>query len=133
MIGLLANEVQMMFVTFSSSVNFAKQGRVRMLAVVSPKRNPAYPEIPTMREQGIDTVVGSWQGLFVPRGTPKAVVNRLYQVGTQTMKDPQVVKRLGDSGITIVTSKSPTDFVSFLKSETARFGKVIKDANIRTE
>jgi tripartite-type tricarboxylate transporter receptor subunit TctC len=133
MIGVLANEVQMMMVTFSSAVNFAKQGRVRMLAVISPERNPAYPEVPTMREQGLDMAVGSWQGLFVPQGTPKAVVNKLFQVGTQMMKDPRVTKRLGDSGITIVTSKSPADFVAFLKAETARFGKVIKDANIRTE
>jgi len=49
------------------------------------------------------------------------------------MKDPQVVKRLGDNGITIVTSKSPADFVAFVKAETERFGKVIKDNNIRTE
>ena len=133
MIGLLGNEVQMMFVTFSSAVNFAKQGRVRMLGVISPERNPAYPEIPTMRDQGLDMVVGSWQGLFVPTGTPQPVVNRLYKVGTEMMRDAQVVKRLGESGITIVTSKSPADFVAFVKAETDRFGKVIKDANIQTE
>jgi tripartite-type tricarboxylate transporter receptor subunit TctC len=61
------------------------------------------------------------------------VVNRLYQVSVAMMKDPQVVKRLGDSGITIVTSKSPAEFVAFVKAETERFGKVIKDANIQTE
>jgi tripartite-type tricarboxylate transporter receptor subunit TctC len=133
MIGLLANEVQVMFVTFSSAVNFAKQGRVRMLGVISPERNPAYPEIPTMREQGFNMVVGSWQGLFVPKGTPQPAVNKLYKVGVQMMKDPQVVKRLGDSGITIVSSKSPADFVAFVKSETERFGSVIKTANIQTE
>jgi tripartite-type tricarboxylate transporter receptor subunit TctC len=133
MIGLLANEIQVMFVTFSSAVNFAKQGRVRMLGVITPQRNPAYPEIPTMREQGLDMVVGSWQGLFVPVGTPKAVVNRLYGVGVQMMKDPEVVKRLGDSGITIATSKSPADFHAFVKAETERFGKVIRDANIQTQ
>ncbi|MBI3915397.1 MAG: tripartite tricarboxylate transporter substrate binding protein [Betaproteobacteria bacterium] len=133
MIGLLANEVQIMFVTFSSAVNFAKQGRVRMLGVISPERNPAYPEIPTMREQGFNMAVGSWQGIFVPKGTPQAVVNKLFKVGVEMMKDPQVVKRLGDSGITIVSSKSPADFVAFVKSETGRYGKVIKDANIRTE
>ena len=133
MIGLLANEVQIMFVTFSSAVNFAKQGRVRMLGVISPERNPAYPEVPTMREQGLNMIVGSWQGLFVPQGTPQPVVKKLYQVGTQMMKDQRVVKRLGDSGITIVTSKSPADFVGFVKAETARFGKVIKDAKIETQ
>ncbi len=133
MIGLLGNEVQMMMVTFSSSVNFARQGRVRMVAVISPERNPALPEVPTMREQGLNMVVGSWQGLFVPKGTPQPVVNKLYKVGVEMMRDPQVVKRLGDSGITIVTSKSPADFVNFVKMETERFGKVIKDANIQTE
>jgi len=133
MIGLLGNEVQMMFVTFSSAVNFAKQGRVKMLGVISPQRNPALPEIPTMREQGLDMVVGSWQGLFVPKGTPQPVVNKLYKVGVGMMKDPLVIKRLGDSGITIATSKSPSDFVAFVKSETERFGKVIKDSKIETQ
>src|SRR5262249_27785824 len=133
MIGLLGNEVQTMFVTFSSAVNFAKQGRVKMLGVISPERNPAMPEIPTMREQGLDMVVGSWQGLFLPKGALQPVVNKLYQVGVQMMKDPLVVKRLGESGITIVTSKSPADFVALVKAETDRFGKAIKDANIPTE
>ncbi len=133
MIGLLSNEVQMMFVTFSSSVNFAKQGRVRMLGVIAPERNPALPDIPTMREQGFDMTVGSWQGLFVPKGTPKQVVDRLYQVGVGAMKNAQVIKRLADGGVAIVTSKSPADFVQFVKAETARFGNVIRDANIQTE
>ncbi len=133
MIGLLGNEVQMMFVTFSSAVNFAKQGRVRMLGVISPERNPALPEIPTLREQGHDMVVGSWQGLFVPKGTPKAVVDKLYPVGVQMMKDPQVVKRLSEGGVSIISSKSPADFYAFVKSETERYGKVIKDAGIKTE
>jgi tripartite-type tricarboxylate transporter receptor subunit TctC len=133
MIGLLGNEIQMMFVTFSSAVNFAKQGRVRMLGVISPERNPAYPEIPTMREQGLDMVVGSWQGLFVPKGTPQPVVNKLYKVGVEMMTEPQAAKRLGEAGITIATSKSSADFVAFVKMETERFGKVIKDANIQTE
>ena len=133
MIGLLGNEVQVMFVTFSSAVNFAKQNRVRMLGVISAERNPALPEIPTMREQGYDMVVGSWQGIFVPQGTAQAVVSKLYRVGVDMMKDPQVVKRLGEAGIAIVSSKSPADFVAFVKKETDRFGKVIKDARIETE
>ncbi len=133
MIGLLGGEVQMMFVTFSSAVNFAKAGKVRMLSVISPDRNPAYKEIPTMREQGLNMTVGSWQGLFLPKGTPQPVVNKLFRAGVDMMKDPGVVKRLGDSGITIVTSKSPADFVAFVKSETDRFAKAIKDANLKTE
>ena len=133
MIGLLGGEVQMMFVTFSSAVNFAKAGKVRMLSVISPERNPAYKEIPTMREQGLNMVVGSWQGVFLPKGTPKPIVDKMYRVSVDMMKDANVVKRLGDSGITIITSSSPADFTKFVKAETDRFGKVIKDNNIQTE
>jgi tripartite-type tricarboxylate transporter receptor subunit TctC len=86
-----------------------------------------------MREQGLDMVVGSWQGLFLPKGTPQPIVSKLFKVGVEMMKDPVVVKRMGESGITIVSSKSPADFVAFVKKETERFGKVIKDAKIETE
>jgi tripartite-type tricarboxylate transporter receptor subunit TctC len=133
MIGLLGGEVQMMFVTFSSAVNFAKAGKVRMLGVISPERNPAYPEIPTMREQGLNMVVGSWQGVFLPKNTPQPIVTRLYKVSVDMMKDPGVVKRMHDNGITIATSKSPADFVAFIKGETDRFAKIIKDNDIKTE
>lgn len=133
MIGLLANEVQTMFVTFSSAVNYVKSNRVRMLAAVSPERIPALPEAPTMREQGLNMVVGSWQGIYVPRGTPDNVVKKLYAVAQETMKHADVVKRMHDSGVTIITSKSSAEFASFWKSEHERFGKVIRDAKIPTE
>ncbi len=132
-IGLLGNEVQMTMLTFSSLVNFAKQGRLRMIAVIQPDRNRAMPDVPTMREQGINQTVGSWQGLFVPKGTPKPVVNRLYEVGIQMMKNPQVVSRLGDLGVDVVTSKSPAEFAAFVKSEIERFAKVIKEERIETQ
>jgi tripartite-type tricarboxylate transporter receptor subunit TctC len=133
MIGLLGGEVQMMFVTFSSAVNFAKAGKVRMLGVISPERNPAYSEIPTMREQGLNMVVGSWQGVFLPKGTPQPIIDKLYKVSVEMMKDPGVVKRMHENGITIATSKSPADFVVFIKGETDRFAKIIKDNDIKTE
>ena len=81
MTGLLSGEVQLAFVTFSSSVNFAKQGRLRMLGVVSPQRVAAMPDVPTMTEQGFPTmIVGSWQGVFVPKGTPQNVQKKLFDV-----------------------------------------------------
>ena len=133
MIGLLANEVQAMFVTFSSAVTYARSGRVRMLAAVSPERIPAMPDVPTMREQGLNMVVGSWQGVYVPKGTPAAIIKRLFAVSQETMKHADVVKRMGDSGVSIVVSKSSEDFAKFWKSENDRFAKVIRDAKIPTE
>jgi tripartite-type tricarboxylate transporter receptor subunit TctC len=132
-VGLLGNEVQMMFVTFSSAVNFAKQGRVRMLGVIAPERIPALPDVPTMREQGFDMVVGSWQGIYVPKGTPASIVNTLFKTTHAAMKNPDVTKRLADGGVSIVLSSSPAEFRKFWESENRRFAKVIKDANIETE
>ena len=132
-VGLLSNEVNFMFATFSSTVSFAKQGRLRMLGVISPERNPAFPDMPTMKEQGFDMVVGSWQGVFVPAGTPRPVVSKLFDVTQKTMKDPTVNKRLNDGGVPAILSKSPEEFARFVKAETDRFGKVIRDAKIQTE
>src|SRR5918992_1146044 len=112
-VGLLGNEVQMMFVTYSSVVGHAKAGRIRMLGVITPARIPQTPDVPTMREQGFDMVVGSWQGVFVPKGTPSAVVNKLFTATHETMKHPEVVRRLTESGISIITSASPAEFKKF--------------------
>lgn len=133
MIGVLAGETQMMMVTFSSAVNFAKQGKVRMVAVITPERIPALPEVPTMREQGYDMVVGSWQGIYVPKGTPRAIQTRLFEVAHTAMKDPTVVKRLGASGVRVVTSSSPAAFRKFWESEHQRFAKAVKAAGIEPQ
>ena len=133
MIGLLANEVQAMFVTFSSAVTYAKNGRVRMIGTVSPERIPAMPDVPTMREQGLDMAVGSWQGVYVPKGTPAPIIKKLFEVAHETMRHPDVVKRMVDSGITIVTSKSPEEFGRFWKGDHERFAKIVKDAKLPTD
>jgi tripartite-type tricarboxylate transporter receptor subunit TctC len=134
MTGLLSGEVQLMFVTFSSAVNFAKQNRIRMLGAVAPERVSAMPDVPTMKEQGFPTIVtGSWQGVYVPKGTPQGVIRKLFDVSQQTMKHPEVTKRLTEGGLNVVLSANPAEFRSFWESESARFGKVIKDANIPTE
>ena len=133
MIGLLGNEVQAMFVTFSSAVTYAKSGRVRMLAAVSPERIPALPEVPTMREQGLNMVVGSWQGIYLPKGASATVIKWLFDVAQETMRHTEVMKRMADSGVSIVTSKSPGEFTQFWKSEHQRFAKIVRDAKIPTE
>ena len=132
-VGLLGNEVQMMFVTYSSVVGHAKAGRIRMLGVITPQRIPQTPDVPTMREQGFDMVVGSWQGVYVPKGTPSNVVNRLFTATHETMKNSEVIRRLTDSGISIVTSASPAEFRKFWEAEIRRFAMVIKEAGLETE
>ncbi len=132
-IGLMTNEVQFTFSTVASTLPFAKQGRLRMLAIIAPERSKVLPDMPTMRESGYDMVLGAWQGLFAPAGTPAPVVNLLYKASLDVMRDSNVVTRLGDIGVSIVTSNSPVDFVAFVKNETERVGKIIRDWKIQTE
>ena len=133
-IALLGNEVQLMFVTLSSSITFVKQGRLRALGVVAPKRIAAVPDVPTMVENGFPTMtIGSWQGVFVPKGAPRDVVKKLYAVVIKTMEDAAVKKRLGDGGVEVVVSKSPEAFGAFVKAENERWAKVIKEAGVVAE
>ena len=133
-IGLLGNEVQLMFVTLSSSVSFVKQGRMRALGIVAPKRNATVPDVPTMAEAGFASMtVGSWQGVFAPKGTPRDVVKKLYTTVIKVMEDATVKTRLGDGGVEVVISKSPEAFAAFVKAENERWAKVIKDAGVVPE
>jgi len=126
--GLAGGETHMMFVTASSAMTFVKNGRVKLLAVTSSKRLAAFPDTPTMAESGFPELTsGSWQGVFVPTGTPKEVVDKLYSALMETMKTPEVVQRLGNGGVDVVTS-APGEFAKFVQSETDRWGKAVKEA-----
>jgi tripartite-type tricarboxylate transporter receptor subunit TctC len=104
------------------------------LGIVAPKRIAAVPDVPTMAESGFPTMtVGSWQGVFAPRGVPRDVVNRLFKATVDVMNDANVRKRLADGGVQTVISKSPEAFAAFVKAENERWGKVIKDAGVVPE
>ena len=127
--GLIAGETHLMFTTVSSVMGHIQGGRLKALAVVSKKRLPQLPNVPTMTEAGFpDSTSGSWQGIFVPTGTPKPVVDRLFVVVQQTMKHPDVVDRLGKGGVEVVLSASPAAFATFVQAETARWGKLAKES-----
>jgi tripartite-type tricarboxylate transporter receptor subunit TctC len=118
-----------MFTTVSSVLGHIQGGRLKALAVVAPKRLAALPNVPTMAESGFpDSTAGSWQGIFVPTGTPKEVVDRLFVVVQQTMKTPAVTERLGKGGVEVVMSASPAAFASFVAAETQRWGKIAKES-----
>jgi tripartite-type tricarboxylate transporter receptor subunit TctC len=127
--GLIAGETHLMFTTVSSVIGYIQGGRLKALAVVAPKRLPALPQVPTMAESGFpDSTSGSWQGVFVPTGTPREVVDRLFAVLQQTMKTPDVVDRLGKGGVEIVLSPSSAAFASYVAAETARWSKIAKES-----
>jgi tripartite-type tricarboxylate transporter receptor subunit TctC len=127
-LGAVQGEVQMTMLTSSSLLPYIRAGRLRAIGVIAPQRLSAAPEVPTMKESGFpDLVVGSWQGVFVPVGTPQSVVKRLFPAVVNTMKDAEVVRRLGTASAAAITSKSPADFRKFWVSEHNRWEKVVKD------
>jgi tripartite-type tricarboxylate transporter receptor subunit TctC len=127
--ALAAGETQIMFVTASSAMPMIKAGRLKVLAVTAPKRVAALPDVPTMGEAGFPGFEsGSWQGIFVPAGTPKAIVDRLYAVTIRTLQSPEVVERLAKGGVETVTSASPEAFAQFVATENERWSKAAREA-----
>jgi tripartite-type tricarboxylate transporter receptor subunit TctC len=127
--ALVAGETHLMFVTASSAMPTIKSGRLKVLAVAAPKRLEPLPDVPTMSEAGYPAFeTGSWQGIFVPAGTQKEVVDRLYAATVKTMQAREVRERLGHGGVEVVTSASLAAFEQFVADETARWGKAAKAA-----
>ena len=132
--ALLGGEVHAAFVTLSSFLTHARAGKVKILGVAAPRRVAAAPDTQTMAEAGFSGMTtGSWQGVYVPAGTPRAIVNQLYAVVTRVMNDPEVMKRLNDSGVEVVISKSPQDFAGFMQHQTEHWAKLVKDVGVVAE
>lgn len=127
-LAVAAGEVPLTMLTSSSLLPYIRQNRMRLLAVVAPERLSVAPDTPTMKEVGFpDHVVGSWQGVYVPKGTPPAIVKKWFPAVVATMKDPDVIRKLATASAATITSKSPEDFRKFWVSEHNRWAKVVKD------
>jgi tripartite-type tricarboxylate transporter receptor subunit TctC len=132
--AVLAGEVVATMVTVASFIPHHKSGKARVLAVMAPQRVPALPDVQTMIEAGFpELTLGSWQGLYVPKGTPPPIVNQLYSVLMKTLQDPETVKRLQAGGAEIVTSTSPEEFAGFMKTQNAFWAKIVKDVGAIAE
>ncbi|TMG83517.1 MAG: tripartite tricarboxylate transporter substrate binding protein [Betaproteobacteria bacterium] len=128
-IGLLGGETQVMFVTLSSAISFIQAGKLKALGISTAKRIDALPQVPTMAEAGYPEMVSSsWQGVFVPAGTPRPIVEKLHAALLATLDTPEIKQRFAGGGVNVVTSKTPEDFISFVGAETTRWGKVAKES-----
>ena len=128
--GLMGGETNLMFATAASAMPGIKSGRVKPLAVTSAKRIEQLPNVPTVQEAGYpDLAAGSWQGIFVPAGTPREVIDRLFPVLVQVMKDAEVIARLKNGGAEAITSESPAAFAKYVAAETERWARIAKEAN----
>jgi tripartite-type tricarboxylate transporter receptor subunit TctC len=130
---LVGGQIQLDFDTTSSAMGFIKGGKVKALAVMTPKRAAELPNVPTLAEAGVPGVeMTTWYGLFTTAGTPKESLARLYAETVKTLQLPDVQKRLvglgGEPGA--MTSEQ---FAAMNKADFDRFGKLIQDAGIKME
>ena len=134
LLDLMAGRVPVMVSTLPSAVPQIKAGKVRALAVTSAKRSAAAPELPTVAEAtGLAGYEAStWQGFVLPAATPKPVVQRLADETVKVLAMADVRDRLREQGYEPVAS-SPSEFAAYIKSELAKWTKVIRNANIKGE
>lgn len=132
--ALLTGEVGVAFVSLASVMPHVRNGKMRILGVSASKRVKALPDVPVMPELGYkDMKSGSWQGVYVPTGTPRAVIDRLFAATVKAMADPDVIKRINDSGAEVIVSASPEEFAIFMKEQNERFVQVVKQIGGITE
>jgi tripartite-type tricarboxylate transporter receptor subunit TctC len=130
---LIAGHIQLMLENIPSTLPLAKSGKLRALAVTSLKRSPLVPDLPTLDEAGLKgyEIVG-WNGLFVPAGTPGAIVARIHAETRKALAQPDVKDRLVTLGAEGVGS-SPQEFRAFVQAEIAKWARVVKQAGLRIE
>jgi len=130
---LMAGNVTMMFDQMYSAMPSIKADKLRPIAITSKKRSPLLPNIPSFAEVGYPKVeVLNWQGLIAPKGTPKAVIDKLNAAANEALKDPQLRELMLSQGNEI-GGGSPAEFAALIKAESAKWGAVVKTANIKPE
>jgi len=130
---LMAGNVDLMFDQMYSAVPSIKADKLRPIAITSKKRSPLLPNVPSFAELGYPKVeVLNWQGLIVPKGTPKAIIDKLNAAANEALKDPQLRELMLSQGNEI-GGGSPAEFAALIKSEAAKWSAVVKIANIKPE
>jgi tripartite-type tricarboxylate transporter receptor subunit TctC len=126
--AVVAGEVQLAFANMSDAIAQMNAGTVRTLGLTSKKRSPYAPDVPTLAEQGIaDFATESWNGLFAPAGTPRAVIDRMAQVIAGMGEDAAIQKNMAEFG-SVFAANTPDEFAKMLRAETAQWAADLKDA-----
>jgi tripartite-type tricarboxylate transporter receptor subunit TctC len=125
---LLGGQIAVMFDNMPSAIGHVKHGRLRALAVTTPKRSPALPDVPTIAEAGLPGYsTASWFGLLAPANTPAPVVAKLNAAILKALADPGVKAKLAEQGAEPLGEK-PEQFAKFIRSETAKWGTIVKQS-----
>ena len=128
--AVLGNEVTVFMSTFASALPHVKAGRLHTFGVTTAKRAPALPDVPTIAEAGVPGFnYGTWYGLLVPAGTPRAIVDKLNKATVAQLHSAELRQRYESQGMDPIPSTS-AEFTARLKSETEKWAKVVRDAKI---
>ena len=131
-VDLMAGQVQLGYDSIVQSLPFIKAGKLRALAVLGTKRTPILPEVPPMSDFLPGFALTNWFALVIPAATPAEIRNRLHAEVVKILRSPDIKERLLGMGAEPVGS-TQEQFGAFIKSETAKWGKVIRDANIKAD
>jgi len=130
---LLGGQVQLMFSTMPPALPHVKDGKLRALAVTSAKRSPAAPDLPTLDEIALPGFeANTWHGVVVPAGTPRAIIARLNREIVAILHLPDVVERFSSQGAEALGS-TPEEFAAYIRSETLKWAKVVRDSGAKAE
>jgi len=133
MLDLIAGNVQLVFSTMSTAIGSIQANKIRALGMTGNQRFELMPDLPTISEAGLEGFeANNWYGIFVPAGTPKEIVTRLHEETIKALAAPDIKKRLLESGI-VATTNTPEQFAAYIQSETRKWAKVIREANIKVE
>jgi tripartite-type tricarboxylate transporter receptor subunit TctC len=130
---LIAGRLSLMMANLTTAQSHIRAGRLRGLAIGRKARSPLFPEVPTIAESGVPGYeANNWNGVVVPTGTPRAVVERLQREIVTVLKEPVVADRMAKSALEPIGDASG-EFASYLTAEAAKWGRLIKVARIRAE
>ncbi len=129
---VIGNQVPIMFDNLPSSSSHIKSGTLKALAVTTKERAPSFPDVPTIAETipGYETY--TWNALFAPAGTPKEAIDRLNASAKKALADPAVAEKMNGFSATIVAS-TPDELAAHVKAELAKWGPVVKNANVQMD
>jgi len=130
---VVAGQVTVTIQTLTSVVTFAQNGRLRPLAVTTEKRLPMFGKVPTLREEGIDIVSTSWQGILVPAGTSSDAIGKLHAAINKSLPVAEVRERFATGATDVLLSPSPQAFGDYIREESARWGKVVRAAGVQLD
>jgi tripartite-type tricarboxylate transporter receptor subunit TctC len=130
---LVAGRLNLMMANLTTAQPHIRAGKLRGLGVGKAKRSPLFPEMPTIAEAGVKGYeANNWNGVVAPAGTPRAAIERLHRDIVATLQEPAIAERMMKAGLEPV-GDTPAEFAQYLKSESVKWGRLVKSAGIKPE